>query len=244
MVGKKYVASRNVKRLQEAFDSTPNPGFRLRRDLADAQAYLITAKAADKAGQRAKKISKAEAQVVEAENEAHGALTAKIEAERASKNAEKAAKVAMKHLTSLRKEGASDSALDIAESREKENRVAFHTADDVYVAAEKQLYEADKRVLTLQRRLTHLTGSPASNGPTSIADKQALVNGSERSRVSPLHNEPPPPPLVVSPVAAEVAIGRDASEANSNQDNDDHSFEDYGPFSDDDADDLPLPQRH
>ena len=167
MVGKQYVASRNVKRLQEAFDSTPNPDFRLRRDLADAQAYLIAVKATEKAEKRAKKISKLEAQIVEADSEAHGALTTKIEAEKASKNARKAAKVAMKNLTSLRKEGAPDSALDIAETREKENRVASHTADDVYVAAEKQLYEADKGVLTLQRRLIHLTGSSPSNESAS-----------------------------------------------------------------------------
>ena len=163
MVGKKYVASRNVKRLQEAFNSTPNPGFRLRRDLADAQAYLITVKATEKAKQRAKMISEVEARTVEAESEAHGALTAKIEAERASKDAKKAAKVARNDLRSLRNEHAPNSTLGIAESREQELRFAFYTADHADVSAEKQLYEADKRVQALQRHLTQLTANSASN---------------------------------------------------------------------------------
>lgn len=220
MVSKKYVASRNLKRLQEAFDSTPNPGFRLRRDLADAQAYLITAKAADKAGQRAKRISKLEAQIVEAKGQARQALVATKEANGACKDAKKAAEGARHDLKLLRNEHAPNETLGISESKEQELRFAFYEADHAEVAAEEQLYQADNRVWALERRLTQLTGSSASNGLTNIADKQASVNGSEQSRVSPLHTESPPPPPVVSPVAAEDGIGSDASKADSNLDND------------------------
>ncbi|KAM0803559.1 hypothetical protein BDR22DRAFT_36882 [Usnea florida] len=255
-------AKRKVKRLQEVIESSS-------LDLAQAQAHLNRARLTKKAREKRKKTEKVEAELVEAKEQARQALVATKEANGASKDAKKAAEAARHDLRSLRDKHASNETLSIAESREQELRFAFYTADHADVVAEKQLYQADNRVWALQRRLTQLTGGSASNGPTNIADKQAVngseqsrvsplhtksptppngptniadkqasVNGSEKSRVSPLHTKSQSPPPVVSRVAAEDGIGCDASKANSNQDNDDHSFEDYGLNWDDDADDL------
>lgn len=56
-------------------------------------------------------------------------------------------------LRSLREEHASKSILEVAESREEKDRLAWFDRENAYVAAEKQLYDANARVQALQRRL-------------------------------------------------------------------------------------------
>ena len=85
-------AIRNVKKLQEIWDKTEKPDFRLRRDINDARAYLETVKVRQKAKRREKAAERKEAQLVEAKEEAVRALEAATKAKRAARKAKKTAK--------------------------------------------------------------------------------------------------------------------------------------------------------
>lgn len=85
------VAIRNVRRLQEEFDKTERPDFRLRRDLADARAYLVAVEAKDKAKRKTNRAGRIRAQLVEAEEEANRAFEVATETSRAAEKTKKAA---------------------------------------------------------------------------------------------------------------------------------------------------------
>ena len=85
------MAIRNVRRLQEEFDKTERLDFRLRRDLADARAYLETVKAKDKAKRKTNRAERIRAQLVEAEEEANRAFEVATETSRAAEKTKKAA---------------------------------------------------------------------------------------------------------------------------------------------------------
>lgn len=85
-------AVKNVKALQATFDKTEKPDFRLRRDLADAQAFLETVKVRDKAKRNEKAADKVLSQPVEAEKEADEALKVANKEKRAAKKSKKTAK--------------------------------------------------------------------------------------------------------------------------------------------------------
>lgn len=84
------MAIRNVKRLQQKYDNTARPDFRLRRDLNDARAYLESVKARDKATRKAKP-ERMRAQLIEAEKEAYESLTAADKAREAAERAKRTA---------------------------------------------------------------------------------------------------------------------------------------------------------
>lgn len=85
------MAIRNVRRLQEEFDKTERPDFRLRRDLADARAYLEAVKAKDKVKRKTNRAERIRAQLVEAEEEANRAFEVATETSRAAEKTKKAA---------------------------------------------------------------------------------------------------------------------------------------------------------
>ena len=60
------VAIKNVRRLQEEFDNTKKPDFRLRQDLADARTYLGAVKAKERAKQKTNTVER----LIQAEKEA------------------------------------------------------------------------------------------------------------------------------------------------------------------------------
>ena len=61
------VAVKNVKKLQAIFDRTEKPDYRLRRDLADAQAFLEKVKVKEKVKRKEKAPARIRAELVEAE---------------------------------------------------------------------------------------------------------------------------------------------------------------------------------
>lgn len=140
------MAIRNVRRLQEEFDKTERPDFRLRRDLADARAYLEAVKAKDKVKRKTNRAERIRAQLVEAEEEANRAFEVATETSRAAEKTKKAANASRQDLKSLREKHASTSILEAAELREEEDGWTFRNEEDAHVVAEKQLYEANGQV--------------------------------------------------------------------------------------------------
>ncbi|CAF9931952.1 hypothetical protein IMSHALPRED_008759 [Imshaugia aleurites] len=155
------VAVRNVKELQAIFDRTENLDYQLRRDLADAQTFLVKSKAKEKAKRKEKAPTRIKDELVEAEKEAGVALTAANKAKKASKKAKKTAKASTKELRALRQ----------AHSSKK--------AEDADIAAERQLHDANAGGRSLQRRLSQVTQDLPLKEPAEITDKQASVNSSE-----------------------------------------------------------------
>lgn len=119
----------------------------------------------------------------------------------------------------------------------EQDRLAFTEKDAAHITAEKELYEANARVLALQARLPQPAQDSKLIEPAEITDKPTSFNGSEQqSRVSPPPKISLPTSSMVSYAAPQDDNDFDASNAEM------HSSEDDGlkvPFVEDDCFKVP-----